>query len=206
VLHDLTWHGRRFTVAIGQRTTSVTLNSGAALPLNINAQVRNIGIGQTLTMVTRRPDLSSTNDTVRCGKASATTSQPAAPPLAAVDGSPATDWEPVALPATLTVPFPKGPQTVSAATLQWGQMWPSAPALNQPPPPGPVVTLRASSYTVAVSLNGRTWHTVVTVTGRTTGVTDVLHFPATRARYVAVRITESTGMQPPKLDELTVTG
>ena len=205
VLHDLTWHGRRFTVAIGQRTTSVTLNSGAALPLKINDHVRNIGIGQTLTIVTRRPDLSSTNDTVRCGKAFATTSQPGAPALAAVDGSPATEWEPVTLPATLTVSFPKGPQTVSSATLQWGQTWPSAPALNQPPPPGPVVTRRASSYSVGVSLNGRTWHTVVNVTARMTGTIDVLHFPATRARYVAVRITGSTGTQPPKLDELTVT-
>jgi trehalose/maltose hydrolase-like predicted phosphorylase len=205
VLHDLTWHGRRFTVTIGQRTTSVTLNSGAALPLKINTHVRNIGIGQTLTVATGRPDLSSTNDAVRCGKASATTSQPGAPALAAVDGSPATDWEPVTLPGTLTVSLPGGPQTVSTATLQWGQMWPPAPALNQPPPPGPVVTLRASSYSLGVSLNGRTWHTVATVTGRMTGTMDVLHFPATRARYVAVRITESTDQQPPKLDELTVT-
>jgi hypothetical protein len=205
VLHDLTWHGRRFTVVIGQRTTSVTLNSGAALPLKINSHVRNIGIGQTLTIATRRPDLSSTNDTVRCGKAFATTSQPGAPALAAVDGSPATDWEPVTLPATLTVSLPGGLQTVSTATLQWGQIWPSAPALNQPPPPGPVITLRASSYSVGVSLNGRTWHTVETVTGRMTGTLDVLHFPAAKARFVAVRITESTDMQPPKLDELTVT-
>jgi trehalose/maltose hydrolase-like predicted phosphorylase len=205
VLHGLTWHGRRFTMAIGQRTTSVTLNSGAALPLEINAHVRNIGIGQTLAVATGRPDLSSTDDAVRCGKAVATTSQPGAPALAAVDDSPATDWAPVTLPGTLTVSFPRGPQMVSTATLQWGQIWPSAPALNQPPPPGPVVTLRASSYSLAVSLNGRTWQTVATVTGRLTGTTDVFHFPATRARYVAVRITESTDRQTPKLDELTVT-
>jgi hypothetical protein len=38
-----------------------------------------------------------------------------------------------------------------------------------------------------------------------TSTRDVLHFPATRARYVSVRITESTDQQPPKLDELIVT-
>jgi hypothetical protein len=45
---------------------------------------------------------------------------------------------------------------------------------------------------------------VATVARRATGTMDVLHFPATRARYVEVRITNSTDMQPPKLDELTV--
>jgi hypothetical protein len=67
-----------------------------------------------------------------------------------------------------------------------------------------VVTRRASSYTLAVSVNGRTWHTVTTVTGRTTGTTDVVHFPATRARFVAVRITGATNGLRPMLDELTV--
>ncbi len=91
------------------------------------------------------------------------------------------------------------------ATLQWGQMWPPAPAPNRLRPPGPPVTLRASTYNLAVSVNGRTWQTVATVTGRMTGTTDVVQFPATGARYVAVAITGSTDMQPPMLDELTVT-
>jgi trehalose/maltose hydrolase-like predicted phosphorylase len=205
VLHDLSWHGRRFTVAIGQRTTTVTLDSGADLPVETNGRLRHVGAGQTLTIVTRRPDLSPTNDAVRCGKAVATSSQPGAPALAAVDGSTATDWQPVRLPATLTVPLAGGSQTVSTATLQWGQMWPPAPGPTQPPPAGPVLTVRASAYEVALSVNGRTWRTVATVTGRMTGTTDVVHFPAARARYVAVTITRSPVMRPPMLDELTVT-
>jgi hypothetical protein len=32
---------------------------------------------------------------------------------------------------------------------------------------------------------------------------DVLHFPPTTVRYVAVRITASTDAQPPMLDEIT---
>jgi hypothetical protein len=205
VLRDLSWHGRRFTVAIGQRTTTVTLNGGAALPLETNSGLRHVGAGQTLTIATRRPDLSATDDVVRCGKAVATSSQPGAPALAAVDGSPATGWQPVTLPATLTMSITGGSRTVSTATVQWGQMWPPTPAPNRPPPPGPVVTLRASAYELAVSINGHTWRTVATVTGRTTGTTDVLHFPSTRARYIAVRITQSAAVRQPVLDELTVT-
>lgn len=79
VLHGLSWHGRRFTMAIGPRTTTVTLNRGAALPLEIGGRIRHVGTGRTLTIATRRPALSGTTDTVRCGTAEATSSQPAAP-------------------------------------------------------------------------------------------------------------------------------
>ena len=155
VVHDLSWHGRRFTIAIGPHTT-------------------------------------------------ATTSEPGAPALAAVDGSPATPWQSVSLPATFTVTLSGGSKTVSTATLHWGRLWPSAAAPNQAPPPGPVITLRATIYTVAVSVDGHHWRTVARVTGRTTGTTDVLHFPATRARSVAVTISGSTDSRDPLLDELTV--
>lgn len=53
-----------------------------------------------------------------------------------------------------------------------------------------------------VSSNGTAWHTVATVSGRTTGTTDVLRFPAVRARFVQVRITGSAANTPPMLEEL----
>jgi len=205
VLHDLSWHGRRFTVAIGRSTTTVTMTRGGALPVRLDGRTRRIEPGRTLTAATERPDAASSADVVRCGEAVATTAQPGSPALAAVDGSSATGWRAVSLPARLTVTVPGGPRTVSTATVLWGQMWPSAPAPTQPPPPGPVVTLRASAYALAVSVDGHTWHTVATVTGHTTGTTDVLHFPPTRARYVAVAVTTSTGTLQPALEELTVT-
>ncbi len=205
ILHDLSWHGRRFTVTIGPQTTSVTLSTGTPLPLAIGDRMRHIGTGRTLTVPTRRPDLGTTDDTVRCGEAFAASSQPGAPALAAVDGSAGTDWQPVDLPATLTVSLRGGMQAVSTATLRWGQVWPSAPAPNIVPPPGPVVTQRASSYSLALSVDGHAWHTVATVAGRTTSTTDVVHFPATRARYVALHVTASTDTGQPMLDELTVT-
>ena len=205
VLRNLSWHGRRFTVAIGAQTTTVTLNSGAPLPVSTPSGTNIVATGQTLTLVTRRPDLTPTSDAVRCGQASASTSHPGAPALAAVDGSPATDWQPVSLPATLTAPV-TGDQRLRTATLLWGQQWPPAPAPNVPPPPGPITTLRASSYELQVSGNGLTWQTVATVTGRTTGTTDVLHFAPVRARFVRLQITSATGEQPPMLEELAVTG
>jgi trehalose/maltose hydrolase-like predicted phosphorylase len=206
VVHDLFWHGRRFTMAIGSRTTTVTLNEGATLPVETGARLQSLRRGQTLTLVTGRPDRSPTTDVVRCGHATATTAEPGAPALAAVDGSTATPWQPVRLPATLTVTPSGGTKTVRTATLHWGRVWPPAPAPNQPPPAGPVTTLRATSYTVAVSVNGHDWHTVARVTRRTTGTTDILHFRATRARSVAVTISGSTDGQEPQLDELTVSG
>ena len=152
MLHDLSWHGRLFTVSIGPRTTSVTLNRGPTLTVETGARMRHVNGGQTISVATRtRPDLVPTDDVVRCGAAQATSSAPGAPALAAVDGSPATDWQPVAVPASLTVPLPGGPRTVTTATLTWGRTWPAAPAPNQPPPPGPVAIVRASTYDVAVS-------------------------------------------------------
>ena len=127
MLHDLSWHGRRFTVAIGPQSSSVTLNSGAALPLKTGDRIRRINTGRILTLRTRRPDLAVTDDVALCGRASATSSQPGAPALAAVDGSPVTDWQSVKLPSTLILSLRGGTQTMSTATLRWGQTWPSAP-------------------------------------------------------------------------------
>ncbi len=203
VLRDLAWHGRRFDVAIGQRNTTVTLQSGAPLPVSTPAGMRLVTKARPLTLPTRRPDLRLTTDAVRCGQALASSSQPGAPALAAVDGSPATDWRPRSLPAMLTVPVARGVGArISTATLRWGQRWP--PSLIAPPLPGPVITLRASSYTLQGSSDGHTWRTVATVAGRIIGTVDVLHFPATRARFLRVQITTATGLQQPMLEELTV--
>ncbi|MGD0392876.1 MAG: glycosyl hydrolase family 65 protein [Acidimicrobiales bacterium] len=204
VLHDLSWHGRQFTVAIGQQTTTVSVTGGGTLPVLIGSTTKTVGVGQSLSVATRRPDLQRSGNRALCQPATATSAQPGAPALAAVDGSRATDWQPRSLPATITVPLSAVTGTIDSATLVWGQQWPPPPGTNLPPPPGPVSTLRANSYTVAVSGNGSTWKTVATVVGRTTGSIDVLHFPAVQAHDIRVSITVSASSQPPSLDELTV--
>jgi trehalose/maltose hydrolase-like predicted phosphorylase len=206
VLHDIAWRGRTFTVSIGPKTTTVTLDSGSALPIGTPSGREIVSPGQTLRLQTARPDLTHTNDLLRCQSASASSAQPGAPALAAVDGSPATDWEPTTVPATLTIPTAAGQQQVSRAVVRWGREWPPAPGPNIPPPPGPVKTLRATSYKLQVSSDGSNWQTVASVSGQQTGTRDVLQFKPVSAKFVRIEITASTNGTPPLLQEVKVTG
>jgi len=203
ILHNLTWHGRVFTVAIGPLSTTVTAQSGGSLPVTVAGVTHTISSGQTLTIPTRRPDLSHTTDLARCQAATASSARPGADPLAAVDGSPATDWQPQQITSSLTVPLAKAAM-IRSATLDWGQAYPPPPAPNVHPPPGPVNTLRASSYDLLVSTDGTNWTVVAQVRGDTTGTQDALTFPPVRAQYVRVQITAATHGTPPMLEEITV--
>jgi trehalose/maltose hydrolase-like predicted phosphorylase len=203
VLHNLAWQGRRFTVAIGPSSTQVSLQSGPALPVTAGGATRTVPPGGTLDIPTRRPDLTATSDLVRCQPATASSAQPGADPLAAVDGSPATDWQPQQVASSLDVPLSRE-AAISSATVDWGQQWPPPPGPNEHPPPGPVQTLRASSYDLVASADGKNWTTVATVSGRTSGTEDVLKFAPVRARFVGLRITAATGGTPPMLEELTI--
>jgi trehalose/maltose hydrolase-like predicted phosphorylase len=204
VLHNLQWRGRTFTVTIGQQRTTVRLQSGAPLPVQTPAGVRHVSAGQTLTLPTRRPDLAPSNDLVRCGAATASSAQPGAPALAAVDGSPAPDWEPASVNSTLTAPIARGRAPIRTITLRWGQQWPPAPAPNVPPPPGPVTVLRPASYSVLVSNNGETWRQVAAVSGQDGQALDTLHLGDVRARFVRIALTATSATSLPQLDELTV--
>jgi len=206
VLRGLSWRGRQFTLSIGQRTTTVTVTAGRNLVVVTPLGRRVVDRRRALVLPTRRPDIGLTTDAVRCGRASASSSLPGEPPLAAVDGSAATGWQPATTPATLTVPVAGGGQQVRTATIRWGQQWPSAPGPNTPPPTSPVATLRASSYTLQVSQDGVGWRTVGAVNGRTAGITDVIHFVPSTARFIRIQISAPTGTQPPMLDELSATG
>ena len=204
VLHDLSWHGRRFTVTVGRAQSAVVLSSGAPLTIGTPAGRRVVRVGRPLKLATARPDLARTGDLARCGAASASSSRPGAPALAAVDGSQATNWEPVSLPATLTAPT-HGPQVVGKVVLTWGRQWPAAPKPNVMPPPGPVRTRRPTRYSLLVSADGRHWRRVATAQGRT-GTTDTLVFAPRRVGYVRLQIPSATGSKAPLLEELTVTG
>jgi trehalose/maltose hydrolase-like predicted phosphorylase len=205
VLHDLRWRGRVFQITIGQRQTTVTLVSGAPLRVTTSSGPHTVSAGRPLTIATARPDLTPTNDLVRCSSAAASSSEAGAPALAAVDGSPATDWEPATTSASLTAPVNGPAGRIRTITLRWGSQWPPAPAPNVPPPPGPVTVLRPASYTVQVSSGGHTWRTVASVQGGS-GSVDTLHIGGVRARFVRVNVTASSASTLPELDELTVTG
>ncbi len=220
VLHDLSWRGRTFDVAVGSRATRVTLRSGPSLPLKTPEGTHTVSAGRSLSVPTARPDVAPTNDAVRCQTAKGSSAQPGAPALAAVDGSAATGWQPVSVPATLTTPTGAGHPAIGRATVVWGRLWPAQPKPNVHPAVRPVRTLRPGAYLLQVSGNGRRWVTVASVRGHRRRVTDTLTFPKIGVRFVRLKITQGTGIsiketinnkqtvvkQLPMLEELTVTG
>jgi trehalose/maltose hydrolase-like predicted phosphorylase len=195
VLHNVRWRGRVFTVSVGRRHTTVTLTSGAPMRVSTPAGVRTVRQSQTLRLRTARPDLKRTSDLVRCQSTHASSSELGAVPLAAVDGSPATDWQPVKLPAAFTTRVSGNHRRISHATVRWGHLWPLVTAPNVPPAPGPVKTVRASDYKVQVSTNDQTWRTVAQVSGVTQRAVDHLRFRSVHARWVRLVLTKSS--QPP---------
>jgi trehalose/maltose hydrolase-like predicted phosphorylase len=202
-LDNIRWHGRTLTVVIGSRRTTVTLTRGAPTRVLTPSGLKRLARGHRVRLATRRPDLIRSSDVVRCGHASATSAQAGAPAQAAIDGSPATEWQPASLPASLTARTPGGPRLIRTATVRWGQQWPPSPGPNIPPPPGPVKTPRASSYTLFASLDGVTWRRIGSVSGRTSGTVDRFRFRRLRARYLRIAITSGTSRTQPMLDELS---
>jgi len=211
VLHRLHWRGRVFDVAIGPRRTTVTLHSGAPLPVKSgDGKARKVSVGGTLAIPTRRPDLAPTANVLRCAPATATSANPGTPALAAVDGSGATQWEASELPASLTVPL-SAPHKIDSVTLRWGLVRPGPPGPNVPPPSHPVRTRRATDYVVLGSSDGSHWHRLAKVSGHATGTNDTLHIRPTKVRYLRLKITAATkGLEgkeePPLLEELRAFG
>ncbi|XUL90815.1 discoidin domain-containing protein [Streptomyces galilaeus] len=134
-LSGLHWRGRTYDIAIGARTTTVRLRSGAPFVLDTPEGRRTLS--GTVTLKTRRPDLTPTTDLARCRPATASSSESGRYPEAAVDGSPATAWSPGADRASLTVDLGR-PVRVGTVRPTW--------------------TKRPGSYTVEVSADSRTWH------------------------------------------------
>ncbi|MFJ3893584.1 glycosyl hydrolase family 65 protein [Streptomyces sp. NPDC090083] len=134
-LSGLHWRGRTYDIAIGARTTTVRLRTGAPFPLD-TPEGRRVLSG-TVTLRTRRPDLVPTGDLARCHPATATSSVSGRYPEAAVDGSPATSWSPDADRASLTVDLGRAAR-VGTVRPAW--------------------TKRPASAGVEVSADRRGWH------------------------------------------------
>jgi hypothetical protein len=212
VLHRLHWRGRVFDVAIGAHRTTVSVLSGSPLPVRGGSGgVRKVGAGKSITLPTRRPDLAPAHgDAVRCAAATADSAEPGAPALAAVDGSPATQWEAASLPASLTVPL-HGAHRIAGATVRWGHTRSGPPGPNVPPPAHPVRTRRATDYVLLGSSDGRHWRRLAKVAGRAEGAVDRLRFRPASVRFLRLRVTAATkGLEgteePPLLQELSASG
>ena len=140
-LRGLRWQGRTYDIAIGARETTVRLRSGE--PFTVHTPDGDRKLRTTLTLTTRRPDLTPTDNAARCRPATATSEDPGLYAPAAVDGSPATAWVPSDATATLTVDVGRaGP--VASVTPHWTGPAPASYEVEtsedgtawQPPRPG----------------------------------------------------------------------
>ncbi|MFD8396403.1 discoidin domain-containing protein [Streptomyces sp. NPDC059680] len=99
----LRWHGRTYDVAIGPRTTTVRLVSGAPFTIDSPEGRFMLTKGDPVSLKTRRPDLVPTSDLARCRPVTATSEGPGLYAEAAVDGNPGTAWRPERAGQSLTV-------------------------------------------------------------------------------------------------------
>jgi trehalose/maltose hydrolase-like predicted phosphorylase len=157
-LRAVHWRGRTLRIAIGRQSTVVTLRGGRAVSVEAGATTTPLAPGQSLTLPTRRPDETPTDDLARCRNATASP-QTAEPPQSAVDGTPITSWlaeKPgVRLQVDLGAPAILGsititrPDVLAIATGKTGT--------DDHAKTGPT---RSAGETIAVSADGRTWQTL----------------------------------------------
>ncbi|MGC5168827.1 carbohydrate-binding protein [Luteimicrobium sp. DT211] len=161
-LRGLSWHGRTFDVAVGPDRTTVTLTSGAAMPVTADGRTQTVRRGSALTLPTRRPDTTPTTDLARCGEVSATSADPSYPAAAALDGSAATQWKATSAGAALTVDLGRV-QPVRRVTVVAGGS-------------------STTPYTVRVSPDGKAWTTLGSVAASSSPQSSVPG--SVNARYV----------------------
>src|SRR5690349_4654870 len=158
-LHAVHWRGRVVAIAIGPRSTTATLRSGAAMPVVTPQGRALLAPGRPLTVPTARPDLTPTADIARCRPVAATPAT-AEPPEAADDGLVASQWIGPAPRAALRVDLgaavPLGrvtvvrnPVTTFAATTAGG--------IGQTKP------TKSAGERVEASLDGVHWRTLAVV-------------------------------------------
>ena len=201
-LRDLAWRGRRFTVRIAAHRTTVTLLSGRPMTIVTPQGKGLVSRDVKLVMHTARPDLAPSSDALRCAAARATSTTAGAPALAAVDGSVATDWEPTAAPAALTVPTRPGHRTISHVTVRFGRYFQPVLVPNVHPKPGPVLTLRPRRYSVSVKTAGH-WRRVALEHGGATRQLDTISFAAVHASAVRLRLLTGTGLKSTRIPSAT---
>ena len=129
-----------------------------------------------------------------------------APALAAVDGSPATDWEPATVHSTLTARIAGLAAPIGTVTLRWGRAVADRPCAEHAAAAGAGDRAPARELLGACVDNGRRWRRVAVVSGHAGQVLDTLHLHGVRARFVRIRVTAASATKLPMLEELTATG
>ncbi|MEU3054675.1 glycosyl hydrolase family 65 protein [Streptomyces griseus] len=135
-LTGLRYRDAVYEVGIGPRTTTVRLISGA--PFTVHTAQGPRRLSSSLTLPTRRPDLTPTADAARCRPVTATSEAPGLYAEAAVDGAPATSWSPDGATGSLTVDLGARPLRLTSVTPVWSDVPPA-------------------SHTLETSVDGRFW-------------------------------------------------
>jgi trehalose/maltose hydrolase-like predicted phosphorylase len=182
-LHDLVWRGRVFTIHVGPRETTITLNSGSPLPIISDSGSSTIAPGSPLVLRTRRSDRLPTDDLSRCAAVTASSSLPGFPPVAAVDGSPATSWIAASPHATFTLRFPNYVVVGGIQVIRGGS--------------------DTFSYSVQAA-DGTHWRTVATAPASSNGVDDFVGFPPISVNKLKLVFDGSGTAKPPNIAEVIV--
>ena len=163
-LRGLKWQGRTYDVAIGPRTTTVTLTAGAAMPVTVAGRSYRVSAHAPLTVATNRPDLDVSGDLAQLGDVSATSTNLSYPAVGAVDGSTATSWKATTTGAALTVDL-GGAKAVKEVAVTSGSS-------------------STTPYTIDVSRDGRSWRSQGAVEAGSAATSSVAIDPSRPVRYV----------------------
>ncbi|MFC8731174.1 discoidin domain-containing protein [Luteimicrobium sp. NPDC057192] len=163
-LRGLKWQGRTYDVAIGPKTTTVTLTGGSTMPVTVAGRSYRVSAHAPLTVATNRPDLAVSGDLAQLGRVSATSTDLSYPAVGAVDGSATTSWRATGTGASLTVDLGAAKHVKEVAVT-------SGSGSTTP-------------YTIDVSRDGRSWHPEGAVDAGAAATSSVAVDPSGPVRYV----------------------
>ena len=184
VLHNLSWHGRLFTVTMRPKDTTLTVTGRGDLPVHVAGALHVVPAGGSLTIPTRRPDLFPSSDVARCRPVTASSADPSYPAAGATDGQQDTSWVASDQHATLKIDL-QTPGRVDGISVRWGAS-------------------RGTSYALDVSNDARHWSALPRAKGSAPSVR--LRFPAVAARYVRLTVSTTSTGRGVQVDELAVSG
>ena len=166
-LKGIKYHGSSLTIDIGPSTTKVSLDSGKPVTIRTGNRDVQLTAGSPLTVETARPDLAPTDNLARCATVTATSTDRAERPEAAVDGSAFTRWTAGEATSSLTVQLAR-PTAVSQATIDWGRSLPATVKVEVPTSSGGWDRVGDETPTDFDEVSTITWPSVVTSTVRLT--------------------------------------
>lgn len=186
-LRNLRWQGRTFTLHIGPEHATVTLNSGAPMPVMTPSGNKTAQPSIAFEVPTRRSDLQPTENVARCQPITSSSAVPGSPAVAAVDGLPATSWVAADRRATITIDLGKA-TLMAKLTVSRGSRAPFP-------------------YNVQISSDKVHWKTVATAPATAEGGgagTDTLTFLPVTAQFLRLDFPGAEGAKPPNIAEIEV--